>query len=102
MKTNTSETITLLAADPVFTLTASKYTNVFGHLADYAFLTVRSGQINYSYDGTDPSATGHLLTDNQSIGMEGADVIIGFKIKATADAVLYVTYENTQVVTAIT
>ena len=100
MKTNTSETFTLFASSAVTSLTPSLYTNVYGHFADYALVTCRSGKIQYTYDGTDPSFTGHTLTEDQSVGLEGDDVIRGFRMKCVTDGSVYVTYENKQVVVA--
>ena len=82
----------------VQTLTPSKYqpSNVSGGASE-AFLTLESGDIRYTYDGTTPSSTvGHLLKDGGVLVLKGQQQMSTFKCYQTgaSGSTITVTYEH--------
>lgn len=79
-------------------LTPSKYaeSSPFGG-ASSAYLSIESGSIRYTYDGTTPSATvGHLLHDGSSIVLSGQNQMAHFKCYQSggSGSVISITYER--------
>lgn len=64
--------------------------------AESALITVETNSIRVRLDGVAPDATtGHLYTAGSSFIITGVDALIAAKfIRATADAVIQVTYLN--------
>ncbi len=63
-------------------------------LANFVEISVLSGNIIFTLDGTGPTANeGHPAPSGTNFSLEGAYIIEGFKAYASSDAELYVTYE---------
>jgi hypothetical protein len=87
------EVLTVTTA--VKTLTAGSYI-VGDKRAQVAQLTVESNGVNYTYDGTPPTATvGHNLPAGSSLVIQGMHNIENFKMfrSGASDATVKVTYE---------
>lgn len=86
----------MTVTNAVKTLTAATYVSG-DKKARVAYLSVETNGVNFTYDGTTPSATeGHLLNAGESITINGYANISQFKMfrSGAADATVKVTYEG--------
>lgn len=89
----------LAVTTAVQVLTPSKYKNSeTSGGASNALLSVETGDIRYTYDGTTPSGTvGHILKKNESIVLAGQNQMSQFKCfqeSASVGSTITVTYER--------